>query len=330
MCRYIHREKSVYLFFIIIVVFIFGEVKNLFAGDQTNFTAQKASFSIKFKDEISPYQVIGVFVLPDEIITLEAIDSGKKQNYQVKVSDGKFTRIGNKKWQWQAPSIKGLYPLVVTNEYSSESITLNVFVMIPFKQLNGEYLNCYRIGEYPKAVLKNMSIYKPPQGFIEVTKELEQTLISPHFKLNQFLCKQECDSSRYLVLEERLILKLESILERLNEKGYACNTLHIMSGYRTPHYNKSIGNVKYSRHCWGDAADIFIDQNPKDDMMDDLNKDGKIDHKDAKVLYDIIDEMYGKPWYEIFVGGLGRYKKTNSHGPFVHIDVRGFRARWGD
>jgi uncharacterized protein YcbK (DUF882 family) len=103
-----------------------------------------------------------------------------------------------------------------------------------------------------------------------------------------------------------------------------------MSGYRTPYYNKLIGNVKYSRHLWGGAADIFIDEHPEDGMMDDLNGDGRIDCHDAAVLYDIIDQMYGKPWYERFLGGLGRYEKTNSHGPFVHVDVRGFRARWGN
>jgi hypothetical protein len=330
MYRFILRENTVYLFLIITVVLNFGGITHLFAGNQTQFTAQKASFSIKFKNEILPYRVMGVFVLPDEFISFEVIDSDKKQNYKIQVSDGKLTHISNKKWRWQAPSVKGLYPMVISDELSSESITLNVFVMIPFKQLKGGYLHCYRVGEYPKVALKNMQIYKPPKGFIEATKELEQTKISPHFKLNQFLCKQECDSSRYLVLEERLILKLELILEKVNEKGYACNTFHIMSGYRTPHYNHSIGNVKYSRHCWGGAADVFIDENPKDDMMDDLNKDGKIDLKDARVLYNIIEEMYGKPWYEIFIGGLGKYKKTASHGPFVHVDVRGFRARWGE
>jgi hypothetical protein len=64
-------------------------------------------------------------------------------------------------------------------------------------------------------------------------------------------------------------------------------------------------------------------------MMDDLNGDGKSDHHDAAILYDIIDAMYDKPWYERFAGGLAKYMKTASHGPFVHVDVRGFRARWG-
>jgi hypothetical protein len=133
-----------------------------------------------------------------------------------------------------------------------------------------------------------------------------------------------------MVLQEKLLLKLELILEKVNEKGYRCNTFHIMSGYRTPYYNKAIGNVKYSRHIYGGAADIFIDENPKDDMMDDLNQDGKIDYKDAAVLYLIIDGLYGKRFYDPFMGGLARYKKNRNHGPFVHVDARGRRTRWGD
>jgi non-heme chloroperoxidase len=29
------------------------------------------------------------------------------------------------------------------------------------------------------------------------------------------------------------------------------------------------------------------------------------------------------------VGGLGVYRSTRHHGPFVHVDVRGYVARWG-
>jgi len=211
-----------------------------------------------------------------------------------------------------------------------DSITLNVFVMVPYNQLKGEYLGGYRIGKYPAIPYKQLPIYKPPKGFIEVTKENEETLVSPHFKLKQFLCKQESDYPKYIVLRERLLLKLELILEKVNEKGYRCDTFNILSGYRTPYYNRKIGNVKYSRHVYGGAADIFIDEDPKDDVMDDLNQDGKIDYRDAGIIYDIIDGMYGRPWYVRFLGGLGRYKKTEKHGPFVHVDARGFRARWGD
>lgn len=65
-----------------------------------------------------------------------------------------------------------------------------------------------------------------------------------------------------------------------------------------------------------------------DGIMDDLNSDGKLDHRDANILYDIIDKMYGEPWYGCFLGGLAGYKERRGHGPFVHVDTRGFLSRW--
>jgi hypothetical protein len=44
----------------------------------SGFSPEKAGFSVKFKDEISPYRVMGVFVLPGELLTLEAQDPLKK------------------------------------------------------------------------------------------------------------------------------------------------------------------------------------------------------------------------------------------------------------
>jgi hypothetical protein len=207
---------------------------------------------------------------------------------------------------------------------------LHILVMVPLQEVKDGHLKWYRIGDYPEVPLKKLKIYEKPRGLIEVTEENVETLVSPHFRIGQFLCKQEGGYPKYVFVREKLVLKLELILQKTNEAGYACETLHIMSGYRTPYYNKIIGNVKYSRHIYGGAADIFIDVDPVDGMMDDLNGDGGIDYRDAAVLYDILDGLYGKPFYEIFMGGLARYKKTPKHGPFVHVDVRGFRARWGD
>jgi hypothetical protein len=298
-------------------------------GGAAPFSNEKAPFRVSFKKEISPYRVLGVFVLPEESLTLEVLEHPGKDYYLLQASGGEVVPIALNKWQWKAPAEAGLYPVVITDSRTGDAVTLNCFVMIPHKRLQGEYLNGYRIGKYPSILYKRLPIYTPPRGFVEVTRENQETLVAPHFRLKQFLCKQEGDYPRYLVLRERLLLKLELILEKVNERGYRCDSFNILSGYRTPYYNELIGNVKYSRHLWGGAADIFIDEDPKDDMMDDLNRDGRIDYRDAAVLYDIVDSMYGKTWYESFVGGLGRYKKTASHGPFVHIDVRGFHARWG-
>jgi hypothetical protein len=296
----------------------------------SGFSAEKAGFTIKFRNEVSPYRIMSAFVLPGEELTIQVETPLPQGQYLLRTPVGTTINSKTAHWSWRAPEKPGLYPLQIVHPASADSIVLNAFVMVPFDHLQGQELNGYRIGKYPSIPLKQLPIYKPPRGFIEVTEHNEETLISPHFKLKDFLCKQEGDYPKYLVLKERLLLKLELILEKTNEKGYHCRSFHIMSGYRTPYYNKLIGNVKYSRHLWGGAADVFIDENPGDGMMDDLNRDGHIDYRDAGILYDIIDQMHGRPWYEHFLGGLGRYKKTVDHGPFVHVDVRGFRARWGD
>jgi uncharacterized protein YcbK (DUF882 family) len=101
-----------------------------------------------------------------------------------------------------------------------------------------------------------------------------------------------------------------------------------MSGFRTPAYNTAIDNVRYSRHQWGGAADIFIDED-RDGVMDDLNGDGKVTGADADFLYDLFDSLQERDEYVGFIGGLGRYGATANHGPFVHVDARGFKARWG-
>ena len=303
--------------------------QNSTAGSGLPFSKGTAGFSVKFKDEVSSYRLLGVFVLPQEMLVLEVAEAPRNSRYVLQSTAGKTGQLALHKWQWQAPEEAGLYQVKILHAPATDSILLNCFVMIPYERVAGESLNGYRLGKYPSTPLQQLAIYKPPRGFVEVTKENEETLIAPHFKLKQFLCKQSGDFPKYLALSERLLLKLELILEKVNEKGYRCDTFHIMSGYRTPYYNKAIGNVKYSRHVYGGAADIFIDVNPQDGMMDDLNGDGKCDRHDATVLYDLIDAMYEKPWYQRFIGGLGKYRKTASHGPFVHVDVRGFRARWG-
>jgi hypothetical protein len=103
-----------------------------------------------------------------------------------------------------------------------------------------------------------------------------------------------------------------------------------MSGYRTPYYNRAIGNrTTYSRHLWGDAADIYIDEEPRDGRMDDLNEDGVIDAHDVDVIYQMIENTSEPRIQKIMLGGLARYRETSSHGPFIHVDARGSYVRWG-
>lgn len=294
------------------------------------FDEGRAGFAIRLNDLECPYRVMGVYVLPQDTLLIAVNDADRTGSYGFSARSGRLDTVGTVSWRWHAPRESGLYRLTVRSTAPRDSIMLNIFVMVPASEVKNGSLGGYRIGEYPKKPYRGLDNYTPPKGFIKVTATNQYTHLSPHFHLNQFLCKQAGGFPKYIVLREELLLKLELILREVNQRGYRCDGFSILSGYRTPYYNKSIGNVKYSRHQWGGAADIFIDEAPADDTMDDLNNDGAVNWKDAAVLYDIIDDLYGKLAYEPFVGGLGRYRTTNNHGPFVHIDVRGFRARWGE
>lgn len=288
----------------------------------TGFSSQKSGFSIKAKDIVCPYRVNGLFVMPGEKVSFELADGSRSRTYSFSSEAKNWTEQTPLRWQWEAPHKPGLYPVRVTQSETNDSILFNVFVMVPANKAKNGYLNGYKIGEYPAPKKKNAVIYEAPKGFIEITKQNKNTLVAPHFKLSQFLCKQEGSYPKYIVLREGLLHKLESVLEKINEHGYRSESLSIMSGYRTPYYNRAIRNVSYSRHLWGDAADIFIDDQPRDNYMDDLNNDGKRDAKDIAILTSLIEDTKTMP------GGLGVYKSTRHHGPFVHIDARGDNVRW--
>ena len=168
--------------------------------------------------------------------------------------------------------------------------------MVPAVDIKDGYLNGYRIGTYPDTPSSGNPLYRAPRGFIEVTKDNQDTRVSPHFRLRQFLCKQEplAHFPKYVVLEERLILDLEAILEQVNARGFDADTLHVMSGYRTPYYNGVLRDVRYSMHQFGGAADIFVDRHDKG-VMDDLTRDGRVDLQDARYRHDLVDMMLMHP-----------------------------------
>jgi hypothetical protein len=292
------------------------------------FDAKTARFAIAFNNEVSTYRDAAAFVLPGAALALQATN-GPAGEYTLTATSGVVTPEGPRKWRWTAPNVSGVYDLRFEDPRRVSSIDLHVFVMVLASAVRGGMLNGYRIGEYPTRPPNGSPIYRPPLGFVEVTRKNEDTKVSPHFRLKQFVCKQGSPDQfpKYIVLQERLPLKLEAVLQQVNSLGFDAETLQVMSGYRTPFYNDAIGDVPYSMHQWGSAADVFVDTRSKG-AMDDLNDDGRVDIQDSKYLYDTIERMLIRPGFRPFQGGMGFYPATAAHPPFVHIDVRGNRARW--
>ena len=208
--------------------------------------------------------------------------------------------------------------------------------LTPFNAKQSGRIGLYYIGSWPaEHGVRGPSKAPPdryanPRGFIQVTQANENTQVSEHFRLKDFLTHdQQGVWPKYLVLEMRNVDKLELVLADLAAHGIDPSGVTVMSGFRTPQYNAGGGNTggraDLSRHMFGDAADIFIDDD-HNGQMDDLNHDGRIDIGDSRVILASVERVERE--HPELVGGAGVYVACCGHGPFIHIDSRGYRARW--
>ena len=295
--------------------------------DQPRAATARAETLLQVGDLVIPHETFAIYTRPGASREVEVLQSLPGDTWELIAEHGEVAASSDNRWIWTAPDTPGLYSLVVNDPSRRTVHRINAFVMRPLSQAENGYLNGYRIGQYPDKALRGNPRYNPPNHLVEVTTENQDALISPNFRLRQFLTKQGGDWPRYVRLDERLLLKLEMILDKVREKGWPAETLFIMSGYRTPWYNRNIGNVPYSRHVYGDASDIFVDTDGSG-RMDDLNNDGKESFADAVTLASWIDELADDPFSAALIGGLGRYGPKPHRGPFVHVDTRGTAARW--
>lgn len=291
------------------------------------YRPELAPFTVRVGDIRTPYRLFSTFVMPRERVEIAVTAPTEGSTYRIEADSGAVAETGPGTWTWTAPAQPGVYPVHVDELPSRFSMTLNAFVLRPYSVTSAE-LNGYRVGNYETTPYQGDSAYVPPRGLVEVTPELQNVLVSPHFTLGQFLCKQESSYPKYLLLRERLLLKLELLLRELNEIGMPVRSLHVMSAYRTPFYNRLIGNTTtYSRHLYGGAADILVDRDG-DTNMDDLNGDGSVDREDAVFLARTLGEALAEAGPDSLVGGLGIYGPAAHRGPFIHVDVRGKQVRW--
>jgi hypothetical protein len=76
---------------------------------------------------------------------------------------------------------------------------------------------------------------------------------------------------------------------------------------------------------YGDASDVYVDNN-RDGQPDDITGDGRVTTADAEKFAAAAERVEQN--HHSLVGGIGVYSACCGHGPFTHVDVRGFRARW--
>lgn len=157
------------------------------------------------------------------------------------------------------------------------------------------YPSGYRARLAPALSAQEAALYRPagtgtPAPLVVAEPEAQ---LSPHFRMREFLPHDP--AYRYVRLAPALVQLLEDLRHALGDRP-----LSVSSAYRPPAYNASVGGASQSVHMDGLAADVHVDG------------------ASFAQLSAAAERLVGDR------GGVGLYPGQG----FVHVDLRGTRARW--
>ena len=110
------------------------------AAHAAEFEARTADFAVSFNGETSAYRDTSAFVLPRATLTIQAV-GGPPGDYVLAATNGRAVQQDVRKWRYTAPARPGAYEVSVDGPAKKDTITLNVFVMVPATEVRNGYLN---------------------------------------------------------------------------------------------------------------------------------------------------------------------------------------------
>lgn len=189
---------------------------------------------------------------------------------------------------------------------------LSTFESVSFSELPDEYL-----------------VYTDPNGtFNKKLKDKKYRIVQGEEcflyivgknRIQNFLCTDkyfienekniEANKKLYWLIDRQLLVWILEFMDELKSRDYNRDGFEVRESYRHAYYNEERGGATQSQHIFGTAADLTIK---------DINGDGKENETDKEIALEILETLVGDK------GGMGLYPGTMT----IHIDTRGFRARW--
>jgi len=274
-------------------------------------------FALSFNGVRLPADRFSLVAMPGESIYL----TSRTDSLSWSTDCGAEPATGTGTYSFTLPRSHGIYTLTVSDGTTMESYTL--IVPVETSRWRTTTLNSFPIGSYGDGNSREHI----PSYFIELKPGNIGSKVSTHLTLGDFLGHIEGSYPQYMALDLRLVDKLELTLRTVQQSYPEAASIHTISGFRTPIYNEAIGNdTGFSQHLYGGAADVWIEGYPPNNLMDDIDRNKRVDVYDGEYLVDLVRVLEARG--ETAVGGVSAYRWTGTHGPFVHIDVRGSAAFW--
>ena len=206
----------------------------------------------------------------------------------------------------------------IENEVQLDSI-LKQFPSVPFRKLPEKLLSSIESRQSKCGSWNIDSVYQNGRFYKISWTQRYQYLVGSH-RVLEFLAPgrmffntikiPQLTKHQHLFIDKDILLRILALDSTLRSRKLTTD-YSITSGFRHPRYNKLVNGKKCSRHLFGDAIDIAVQ---------DINGDGRITRKDKRIITKILDKKIIRK-----NGGLGSYE----HHPMVlHIDTRGYKARW--
>ena len=158
--------------------------------------------------------------------------------------------------------------------------------------LPGEHFHEIKITDIPVDHLKAESDLLPGGQEPDVLGDgVNNVRLSENFNLREFQCKGGSCCNGAVAVDPELIRRLQAMRDE------AGKPIKIVSGYRCPDHNKTVGGESNSQHLTGRAADIVISGMSIEESRN------------------LAEKYFAN-------GGIG-YADS-----FTHVDTRGTKARW--
>lgn len=198
-----------------------------------------------------------------------------------------------------------------TSTYAQIDSVYNSFQKIGFSDLPEKYREATGLTDNYKWK------YAKREFLIIKSNDLDKNLVAD-FPVSSFLpeinpiCPPVFSAGRntfFLLVNKNLLYRILDLKIALKKNVYNPNGFTVRESFRPPVLNEAVGGATGSQHIYGNAADLIVG---------DADNNGSVDIKDKQILLDLLEKIIGNS------GGIGRYPGTTT----IHIDVRGFRARW--